>query len=243
MRSIYRTIKCILLLYDEITGRIAVQNLFRVYNSKGTPAIYKGNGIYLFLLDSEKEDIITVEAEGYQTQKFFLCKDERETVYRLWMMPSKNNERASRMVSLSGRALQGQQITVYFDYSSQCRLLRGLNPYDGSVCLCHSLHNTVEGQKLRIQNTENGCYENLVLGEMCAELESSHEYQLSVPLKYEYPVRHTMIYRSISLSADETGEFFAVFRGFESVPESQRICKIEMGQDRCYETVILQQMR
>ena len=119
MRSVYQTIKCILLLYDEITGRAAAQNIFRIYNTRGTPAIYKGNGIYLFLLDSEEEDTITVEGEGYQTQKIFLSKNERETIHRLWMMPSKNNERATQMISLSGKAKQGQLITFIFDYSTQ----------------------------------------------------------------------------------------------------------------------------
>ena len=243
MRSVYQTIKCILLLYDEITGRAAAQNIFRIYNTRGTPAIYKGNVIYLFLLDSEEEDTITVEGEGYQTQKIFLSKNERETIHRLWMMPSKNNERATQMISLSGKAKQGQLITFIFDYSTQCRLLRGLNPYDCSVCFCHSQHNIVEGQMLYFQNAENGYYESILPEEMYAALEGSHEYRLSIPLKHGYSTRHTMIYRSISVSADEKGEFFVVFRGFESVPESRRKCRIEMEQGICYETIISQQMR
>ena len=243
MRSVYQTIKCILLLYDEITGRAATQNIFRVYNMKGTSAIYKGNGIYLFLLNSEEEDTITVEGKGYQTQKVFLSKNEKETIHRLWMMPSKNNERAARMISFSGKAEQGQFITFIFDYSIQCRLLRELNPYDCSVCFCHSQHNLMEGQRLYFQNTENKCYENILLGEMYEELGGSHEYRLSTPLKYGYSIRYTMVYRSISVSTDEKGEFFIVFRGFENVPESRRKCRIEMEHGICYETIISQQMR
>lgn len=243
MRSVYQTIKCILLLYDEITGRAATQNIFRVYNSRGVSAIYKGNGIYVFLLDFETEDSITIEAEGYQTQKLALSKDETETIYRLWMMPAKNNERSAHMAFLSGKAEHGRPITVLYDYSSQCRLLRGLNPYDSSMCLYHSLHSTVEGQKIFLRNTEKECCENALLGEMHASLEKTHEYQLLVPLKYEYPIRHTMLYRHVSVLADENNEFFVVFRGFENVLEEKRKCRVEIEQGICYETIISQQMR
>jgi len=243
LRKVYQTIKCILLLYDEITGRAAAQNRFRIYNSRGIPAIYKGNGIYLFLCDSDTEDIVTIEGEGYQTQKLFICGKEREAIHRIWMMPSKNNERAAQMPFLTGRAEPEQPVRLICDYSSQCRLLRALNPYDNLICFYHSQYSIMEGIKLCIKNMENGCSENILLGELYAAQENSHEYQLFCPLKYGYQIRHTMIYRIISVSADERGDFSAVFRGFEGVSENGRGCRIETEQGICYETIISQQMR
>ena len=212
MRSIYQEVEYIFILYDEITGRTVNRNMFKVYNSLGKQAFYKGSGIYIFISGKDSKYMVTIEGNGYQTQRLFMDEKNRGGIYRIWMMPSQKNEKLSQMTLLTGKAERGLSIKVICGGMEQCRLLGRLQPGYTCVNLYHLQHSTMEGKELRIENTEMGYCEDILLGESFVSQEKGYKYQLIRPVQHKYEAGHTRIYKTATVLADEQGRFFAAFR-------------------------------
>lgn len=225
MRTIYQVVDVVLILYDELTGRNVTRDVFEITDSIGRRAVYKENGVYIFIGKHKGTLKVYIKSEYYHLTEKVITEGESDTIERIWVQPSQKNEKFTQMTVLMGQtnpkeSVKCVQETLQYPY----RLLQPLQKGDMEISIFHQPYDYLEGRKIRIK--EKHIQEELELMELSKD---KNKYRLSAPVKHSYEPDNATIYRIIQTLADEKGVFIAAFR---DIPPEGGTCTVEIGKER-----------
>lgn len=242
MRVIRHSVSCVLVLYDELTGRPVNRNGFEVQNHMGQSAVYKENGIYVFIGKPDGKMIITIEGAGYQKQKITMQEKEKFPIQRIWMMPSAKHTGTDKFTVLTGRGVPFSEIKfILLKTDLSYKLLHDIGKGDINISFYHLPSDFILGREFRICDSLEEHAEDIRLieeeqeGEK-GEKDRKNRFLLEKPIKLPHIAEKTQIYRVNRIKADETGEFFVLFR---NIPISGCRCMIE-AEGKRFETELKQ---
>ncbi|MDE7430417.1 MAG: hypothetical protein K2N34_00630 [Lachnospiraceae bacterium] len=239
VRVIQHSVSCVLVLYDELTGRPINRDRFEVQNQQGQSAVYKENGIYVFIGKPDGKMIITIDGSGYQKQKIAIQKTEDFNVHRIWMMPSIKHTGTDKFTVLTGRGVPFSEIKfILLKTDLSYKLLHDIGKGDTNISFYHLPNDFILGREFRICDSLEEHAEDIRLIEEEPEGEKDRKdrFLLEKPITLPHIAEKTQIYRVNRIKADETGEFFALFR---NIPVSGCRCMIE-AEGKQFETELKQ---
>lgn len=220
MRTIYRTAGCVVVLYDEMTGRQVNRDNFSVTSTSGNQAIYKENGMYVFVGEQEKTEI-TIMSRGYQTKK--IQTDGKSFYYRAWLMPSLLNDRLVQMTVLKGTAPSFAEVRLIPEKTElPYRLMRDSKAGEREISIYHLSYEEIEGREFSIGKVQ---VENIRIQQRLG----NGRYLLEEPVRYAHGISDTQIFRVCRVTADAAGEFVAAF---PDIPPQGCECIIETGKEQ-----------
>lgn len=227
MRVIQHTVSCVVVLYDELTGRPVNSGTFEVRNQMGQQAVYKENGIYVFIGESSGEMVITIKGTGYQERNITVKIEDELFIQTIWMMPSIKHTALGRTTILTGTAAPHAEVKFILHQTELTyRLLTNLEQGDTHINLYHLPYDFILGREFRIGDISGKQFEDIIVmgEEQEGEVDGTNGFRLKRPAKLSHIAEKAKIHRISSVTADGAGEFFILFR---DVPVSGCRCTIE----------------
>lgn len=190
--------------------------------------------MYVFIGNPGGDSEIRIESECYQTRSFTVGETQKKEIQRVWMMPSRGNERIGQMSLLSGQAEPFSCVRIIPEQSiCPFRLLRAAAGGDEEIFIFHPPYEYLDGREFRLDNGTDR--EDIRL---LQELETKNQFLLERPIKASYQ-ENSRIYQSISVWADGSGTFFAALK---DIPPNGCGCAIEIGNKKWHTNLAYRKM-
>lgn len=227
MRTIYQKIGCIIVLYDEHTGRTINRDSCSICRKSDGEVLYKGNGAYVLLGDVIDGEQLIIESEIYQTRQIKVF-GEHHTPYYVWMMPNQKNHNRLEATSVLIHAEPDEVIHIILNETTMpYRLLKDVSKGDNELDIYHLPYDVIQGRTFRI--IEGKKYEDVIF----SDNDKDGIFRVLRKMKNAYKMEKTKIFPVIELQADNSGKAFAILR---DVAEGGCKCSVEIGKK---ETTIL----
>lgn len=217
MRKIFQSIGCILVLYDEATGKTINRNVCRISDTHGRDFIFKGNGVYVLLGEVHAETQIIIESNNYQRKEIIISGDSTKPNH-IWLMP---DEKMFAGTCLTIKHKPYKTIDIILEQSSlPYRLMSNVNKGDKYIKLYHMDYDIVAGKmfKLTVENKSEYIH---ITGRI-----SDNLYELEENIKHLYSSDKTKILPVIRIETDVNGEGKAILK---DIGETGSQCIIQSG--------------
>ena len=222
-----RRVSLVVLLIDDLTGKIITGSNARAWIDNEKPPIKKNDGFNVFLNLAEGDHEVKAEG-GFYSQTSVNCHvdNEKHTTVTIRLAPNASYPVPTDCIRIEGSAEPGQPVVVYSqDKGAAYKLLSDAGKGKDIIGIYHDDSVNIEGKLLKV--IASGGKGEFIRVSSRTDKEKS-EYQLSEKLAGDYPKVGTIIVPAFRTTADSSGKFTIILKNSFS-KGSQITCETGEG--------------